>query len=351
MLDWARPEKTGYPLSLAQTWLTSIEQLTEPARALLERLAFLGNEPIPVFLLKVPRPEQEAPEGRDPLSDLALYSLVIRNVEADTFTVHRIVRDVTRRGLVRAGREKERLTEALGWLGVAFVGDPQDVRTWVVLNPLAPHAEAVAGYADKAGIGEPTEYLMGQLAVLLRAKALYGQAEPYYRRTLAIAEASFPAEDPRIATHLNNLAQLLQATNRLGEAEPLMRRALSIDEASYGPDHPNVARDLNNLAQLLQATNRLGEAELLMRRMVAIFLAFQRDTGNAHPHRDAGIANYTGLLRAMGKSRAEIDTTLVALGPDIGHSAGSVRGRGRMPVLARGCRAIADLVRAARRAK
>ena len=40
-----------------------------------------------------------------------------------------------------------------------------------------------------------------------------------------------------------------QTTNRLGEAEPLFRRALAIDEASYGPDHPEVATSLNNLAR------------------------------------------------------------------------------------------------------
>jgi hypothetical protein len=34
----------------------------------------------------------------------------------------------------------------------------------------------------------------------------------------------------------------------LGEAEPLYRRALAIDEASLGPAHPDVATDLNNLA-------------------------------------------------------------------------------------------------------
>ena len=46
---------------------------------------------------------------------------------------------------------------------------------------------------------------------------------------------------PNVAIGLNNLAGLLQATNRLAEAEPLYRRALAIDETSYGPDHPNVA--------------------------------------------------------------------------------------------------------------
>jgi hypothetical protein len=59
-----------------------------------------------------------------------------------------------------------------------------------------------------------------------------------------------------VAIRLNNLAQLLQATNRLAEAEPLYRRALAIDEASYGNDHPNVAIHLSNLATLLYATTR-----------------------------------------------------------------------------------------------
>jgi hypothetical protein len=41
---------------------------------------------------------------------------------------------------------------------------------------------------------------------------------------------------------------LLKATDQLEEAEPLYRRALAIDEQSFGPDHPNVGTDLNNLA-------------------------------------------------------------------------------------------------------
>jgi tetratricopeptide (TPR) repeat protein len=70
--------------------------------------------------------------------------------------------------------------------------------------------------------------------------------------------------------NLNNLAKLLQTTNRLAEAEPLYRRALAIGEANLGPDHPDVAIHLNNLAELLRATNRLAEAEPLYRRALAI---------------------------------------------------------------------------------
>ena len=61
-----------------------------------------------------------------------------------------------------------------------------------------------------------------------------------------------------MAIRLNNLAGLLSATNRLAEAEPLYRRALAIDEKSFGPEHPNVARGLNNLAVLLQRHQPAG---------------------------------------------------------------------------------------------
>ncbi len=120
------------------------------------------------------------------------------------------------------------------------------------------------------------------------------------RRALAIDEASYGADHPKIAIRLNNLAHLLQATNRLGEAEPLMRRALAIDEASYGADHPDVAVDLNNLAQLLQDTNRLGEAEPLMRRSVEIMIA---GLGFDHPGTKLGQENLAGLLDAIEAAR------------------------------------------------
>jgi len=111
---------------------------------------------------------------------------------------------------------------------------------------------------------------------------------------------------------------LLYDANRLGEAEPLLRRALAINEASLGKDHSAVAAALNNLAQLLQATNRLGEAEPLLRRALTIVLAFQRDTGQAHPHRHAAIASYRRLLTAMGRTEPDIAATIAALHREAG---------------------------------
>ncbi|HEX7181388.1 MAG TPA: tetratricopeptide repeat protein, partial [Thermoanaerobaculia bacterium] len=301
VLGWFDPRVSHYPASVAVTWQTSFDRLSAPARRLLERLAWLGPEPIPESLLDVPVPELPEPEPdldpRDALVELATYSLVTRAADTPTFTVHRLVQDVTRRRVMNDPANGS-LAEALHWVDAAFVGDPQDVRTWPTLDPLAPHVRAVVSFPDAAGITDPTARLMSDVGALLFTKALVDEAEPLMRRALAIDEKSLGAEHPDVATRLNDLAQVLLTTNRLAEAEPLMGRALAIDEKSFGPEHPTVAIRLNNLAQLLQVTNRLAEAEPLMRRALAID---EKSFGPEHPKVAIGLNNLAALLQTTNR--------------------------------------------------
>jgi tetratricopeptide (TPR) repeat protein len=352
------PALPTYHRNVATSLLTTAAQLPPQARRLLERLAFLAPDPIPASLFGV-----QFPEGGDSVTttqnaadELVAFGILTRTESGDDVLLHPLLQDSVRRSL-RPETAAQRILETLLWIDAAFSGEPSDPDTWPKLIPLAPHAETVARFADEQAIANPTARLMrtlgelshatgdfsraeplmrralaideesyeesygndhpdvatdlNNLAALLQATNRLAEAEPMMRRALAIDEASYGKDHPRVAIGLNNLAQVLQATNRLAEAEPMIRRALAIDEASYGKDHPRVAIRLNNLATLLHATNRLAEAEPLMHRMVVIFLAFQRDTGHAHPHRDAAIQNYASLLSEMGKTDAEIkaDTT------------------------------------------
>jgi len=45
---------------------------------------------------------------------------------------------------------------------------------------------------------------------------------------------------------------LSTSQGKYNEAEPLYRRAIAIDEKALGPDHPGLATDLNKLAELLE---------------------------------------------------------------------------------------------------
>lgn len=61
-------------------------------------------------------------------------------------------------------------------------------------------------------------YLLNQQASFLKEIALYEEAENLFLRTLAIDDASYGCNHPRVASILNNLAALLQVTSRLEEA-------------------------------------------------------------------------------------------------------------------------------------
>jgi tetratricopeptide (TPR) repeat protein len=292
---------------LAATWGTSVARLSPESRRLLDRLAFLAPDPVPDLLLDVAVPDEtldtDAYEAR---AELSAYSLVSGVTAEDgstpSFVVHRLVQDFARRAMGEE-RRSQALREALIWINAAFVGDPADVRSWPVLDPLAPHALAVARNADAVGVAEPTGRLFNDLAGLFLSKANFAEAEPLMRRTLAIGEASHGPDHPRVAIRLNNLAQVLENTNRLAEAEPLYRRAVPIFQKSYGPNHPLVARHLNNLALLLKDTNRLAEAEPLMRRALAID---EKSYGTDHPAVARDFHNLAQVLEvANRRSEAE----------------------------------------------
>ena len=171
VLNWFDKTTMSYDhdVGLAATWAASVEKLTPESRRLLDRLAFLAPDPIPRFALDVAVPEAEDYDAYEARAGLYAYSLATQAKGEDSaaqgFVVHRLVQDFARRAMTDE-RRAAALREALGWVNTAFVGDPQDVRNWPVLDPLAPHAVAVARRADEAKIAEPTRRVFHKLAIL-----------------------------------------------------------------------------------------------------------------------------------------------------------------------------------------
>ena len=52
---------------------------------------------------------------------------------------------------------------------------------------------------------------------------------------------------------LNNQAERYKEEGRYADAEPLYKRVLAINEKALGPDHPSVGLALNDLAELYSA--------------------------------------------------------------------------------------------------
>jgi tetratricopeptide (TPR) repeat protein len=313
VLTWFNERTMQYPRSVAVTWQTSFERLSDPARQLLRLLSWLAPDPIPESLLeagggpfavphfplfqrwKVILPSYRAVRNAncgETLAELSDHSLVKRSDEEPTFSVHRLVQDVGRRTLPE--KEKMRyLRQALRWVNDAFEGDPINVRNWAVLDPLVPHALAVSAFADGQQLSGPTAGLMNQVGGLYVGKEQYGAAEPLFRRALAIDERHKGSSHEDVAERLNNLGLSLIELNRLAEAEPLLRRSLAIEEEIHGFDHPRVATKLHNLVLLLREANRLNEAEPIIRRALAIK---ERANGQDDPGVALVLANLGKLL-------------------------------------------------------
>ena len=297
-MEYKKNMKEDYK-SIAQTWLTTFNVLSDGAQKLLLRFAWFASDPIQESIFETPIPGVEFEDMLLFFTELEQYSMLKRNNESgrEEFTIHRLVQDVTRQWQQKDTNTKQ-LTEALNWLNDAFVGSAQDVRNWPVLEPIAQHCMSVCSFAEQANILEPTSRLLNQIGILYLTKADYQVAEPLMVRALAIDETSFGEDHPAVGAILSNLAQLLQATNRLAEAEPLILRALSIDERSYGKEHPVVAIDLNCLALLLQDTDRLEEAESLLHRALSID---EKSYGKDHPVVALDLNNLAGLLRVTNR--------------------------------------------------
>ena len=90
---------------------------------------------------------------------------------------------------------------------------------------------------------------------------------------------------------LNNLADLLYNNQgRYADAEPLYKRALAICEKALGPDHPDVAASLNDLAALYSKQGRYADAEPLIKRALAI-----REKRSVRPSRCRNFAEQSGV--------------------------------------------------------
>jgi tetratricopeptide (TPR) repeat protein len=320
VLHWFNERTMQYPRSVAVTWQTSFDRLSEPARRLLQLLGWLAADPIPESLLKAgggpftPVPAADSaygetdastPDTGDALAELADHSLVKRSDEKPMFSVHRLVQDVTRRNL----EECEKLSclkQALQWINSAFSGDPQDVAAWPVLGPLVPHVLAIVAFTDKQKVQDPTVQLMSQVGLLILQKAQFAEAEPVFRRALVIAKEAYEPDNLNVAECLNNLALLFLDTNRLKEAKPLLRRAERIYKKRLGPDSYKVGDVINNLALIMQEENRLQESDRLFRQALEIF---EKSRGPNHPDIATALNNLAQLSIEM--NRPEEAETLV----------------------------------------
>jgi hypothetical protein len=140
---------TAYPHAVAQTWATSVIQLSEAAQAVMRLIAVLAPEPVPKKILETP----VADSGIDAelaVAELRRFSLVSFSGDAATFQMHRLVQEVTRAGMSEAER-RSAVDDVVSWLSLA-IGDerPILVPPYALSTILAEYANPSQQFLDGA---------------------------------------------------------------------------------------------------------------------------------------------------------------------------------------------------------
>ncbi|MDA1056031.1 MAG: protein kinase, partial [Planctomycetota bacterium] len=201
VVKWHNQRDMKYPRSLATTWQVTIDRMSEPARRLLDALAWLAPDPIPDWLFTT-----DVERYEDSLAELATYSMTTRGRSAGTddsesFRIHRVVQDITR-FRIPADQRADRIGQALSLWNAAELGDPTNFHSWKRWDLARPHVATVLEHCSEAGITADATRMMNQLGLLLAEKCVFTQAEALYRRALAIDEQSYGAEHPNVAIDL-----------------------------------------------------------------------------------------------------------------------------------------------------
>lgn len=308
LLEGGEPD--DYPASVATTWALNFEDVerTSAASAEILRLsAFLAPDRIPLEILTLGASElgptlssalqitaEDSLALDELLVPLSLYSLIERELETRSFSVHRMVQEAVRAGLDDESQRRwaERAVRALS---LAFPSP--EVPNWPLCERLLPQAAVALEITRRYGLElKPMASMLNEAGVYLKVRGRYVEAAPMIETSLTISEKLLGDENPIVATSLNNLANLYRAQGNYAAAAALYKRSLAIWEKVLGREHPTVAASLNNLATLEHDRGDYAAAVSLTQRSLAIS---EKALGSEHPIVAASLNNLAELYRVQ----------------------------------------------------
>ncbi|WP_169614189.1 FxSxx-COOH system tetratricopeptide repeat protein [Nodosilinea sp. P-1105] len=276
------------------------------AAALVQACAFLAPDDIPEEIFSEGAEAFGEPLNALAESKLALtkaiakaarFSLISRNPQAKTLTIHRLVQEVLRAAMDdnRQQQWAEQVVEAV----TAVFPDPVEFKNWVRCDRLITQTQAATQLiADYRLASETAALLLNRTGYYYDNQGCYTDAELFYQQALTMYKRLLGNEHPYVATSLNNLAGLYDNQGRYTKAEPLYQQALAMTKRLLGDEHSYVATSLNNLAGLYKNQGRYTEAEPLYQQALAMY---KRLLGDEHPYVAQSLNNLAGLYKNQGR--------------------------------------------------
>jgi CHAT domain-containing protein len=130
------------------------------------------------------------------------------------------------------------------------------------------------------------------------------EAEPLFKRTLAIFEKTLGRDHADVANALDGLSAVYNLQGRHAESIPLATRALAILEKINGPDHRALVNPLDGLALVYTVQAQYAEAERLSRRALAIQ---QKAFGPEHRNIGHRLTRLASIYARQGRLADAVD--------------------------------------------
>ncbi|MBN1458886.1 MAG: SEC-C domain-containing protein [Armatimonadetes bacterium] len=253
-LESAGPSLGGYNATVATTWLLSfaaVRKVSGPATQILRLAAFCSPERIPFWLftegvdglpralrLEVKAINASATAFLGILRPLRNYSLVRVEPGTDSFSIHRIVQEVTRARL----REKERaalVNHLISTIAHAFP-ETDSRRNWRRCDELLPHATVAARLADQTGArGEETAFLLHSVSSALQARGQTDAIEDVITQAEQHCTTVFGPESKEVLWQRLKLAEHYLRQGATDKTRSILRQT-----ESTHPDDPAVVAAL-----------------------------------------------------------------------------------------------------------
>lgn len=300
---------TDHPDPVTVTWALSFKQIKLASKAAADLLyccAYLFSEGIPESFFAEAASELPPTLRRaatDPLrwngtlEVLRHYSLLGRQPENKTLSLHRLVQVVLRADLKKPAERRwvERVVRMLNTL----FPDPDDAAGWPTCQRYLPHAQVAAQLMKQTGLTLlEGPRLLNHAGQYLQERGLYPEAKPYHEQALSIQEQSLGPVHPEIAASLHELAALSWHQELDDQAIAYNQRALSIRRQTLEPLHPDIARSLTGLAASYAGKGDNDSAVPLLQEAIAIW---EQVLGRDHPDVATGINNLAGIYVSQGQ--------------------------------------------------
>ncbi len=142
------------------------------------------------------------------------------------------------------------------------------------LDEAAMALEKGLAEAEKVGPGNARlPEMLNRLGAVYYYQGKYYDAEPLFRRAIALLEKAGPKKAADLGQVFYNLAGLLKSQGRFAEAEETYKRVLAIWDEALGPDHPDLALVLRNLGEIGLQRGRMPEAFYELQRALRLLAA------------------------------------------------------------------------------